>query len=146
MDSTTKCSFIRAFSVSRFPMIAQTELPSASCTCVPTILFIKLETGRRLTGRTAVSSPSSSLTNCQTGCLSKSETRRDSTDLVLRILIAFRVLYATTINRKRLPGRPPAINQNRFAGDQRRSGGGQKRDRPCHFHRLADTVQGSDSF
>ncbi len=52
------------------------------------ILLIKVETGRRWTGRTAVSSPSSLVTNCQTGCSSRSETWRDSIDLVSRMLIA----------------------------------------------------------
>src|SRR6266481_4944569 len=49
-------------------------------------------------------------------------------------------------SEERLPGRPPTINQNRLAGDQRCSGGGKKYNCPCHFHRLADTVQRCDSF
>src|SRR5580704_5372547 len=97
MDSSTKCSFFCAFLVSRFPMIAQTELPLASRTRIPTILLTKLETGRQLTGRTAVSSSSSSVTNCQTGCFCKSETWRNSTDLVSRMLVALGALYATKI-------------------------------------------------
>src|SRR5438093_13163053 len=44
------------------------------------------------------------------------------------------------------PRRPPAVDQNRMTGDERRRRRGQEHDHPGYVHRLADTVQGRDAL
>src|SRR6266567_3350873 len=44
------------------------------------------------------------------------------------------------------PRRPPAVDQNRMAGNERRRRRCQEHDRAGYVHRLADTVQGRDAL
>src|SRR5437879_10224128 len=44
------------------------------------------------------------------------------------------------------PGRPPAIDQNRMTGNERRRRRCQEHDRAGYVHRLADMVQGRDAL
>src|SRR2546425_5813261 len=44
------------------------------------------------------------------------------------------------------PGRPPAVDQNRLTGNERRHRRRQEHDRAGYVHRLADAVQGRDAL